>query len=214
MPSVSAVLDALAKPAIAFWQAKVVAEAAYDQRDYWTDLDREPAIGWLKGAGYRGAKKAADRGSAVHLAIETGDWSQVEAYRPAFEEFVRVHGKVTVVARERVVWTDRYAGRLDAVIENDHGLILVDWKTTGAVRASTELQCAAYVAAWNRGANPFVDQAAVVRMTDGGVYEWVHYGLPVLQAAEATFMSLLAVQVWQVRKGELKGATDIVDVTE
>jgi len=214
VPSVSAVLDALSKPALTYWAAKTVATAAVEQRDYWSDLEDEVAIGWLKGATYRTTKKAADRGSAVHLAIESGDWRGVEAFRPAYEAMVAERGVPRVLARELVVWTGRYAGRLDCVAEFGDRILLVDWKTTGAVRASTELQLAAYAHAWANGSpdRPGLDGAAVVRLTDAGAYEWVEYDNDVLRAGVETFHSLLAVQSWQVRKGELKGATDIIDV--
>lgn len=215
VPSVSAVLDALSKPALTYWAAKMVATAAVTQRDYWSDLDDEVAIGWLKGATYRTTKKAADRGTAVHTAIETGDWRGIEAFHPAYETMAAEHGAPRVVVAEKVVWTDRYAGRLDCVAEFDGGLFLVDWKTTGAVRASAELQCAAYVAAFeSREENPVLDGAAVVRLSDDGMFEWVAYDRRTLEAGYGTFMSLLQVMKWQVVRGEIKGATDIVDVTE
>lgn len=214
VPSVSAVLDALAKPALQYWSAKRVAEDAYDMRDYWSDLDREPAIGWLKKAPYRSMKKAADRGRDVHLAIETGEWRDVEAFRPAYDAMTAEHGLPSFLAKEKVVWTNRYAGRLDCVADFDGRLLLVDWKTTGAVRPSTELQCGAYAVAWERRGFASLDGAVIVRLVDDGTFEWIEYDVDTLYNASGVFDSLLAVQAWQVRKGEITGASDIVDVTE
>lgn len=214
VPSVSAVIDALSKPALTYWAAKVVAESAVKDRDYWSDLDDEVAVGWLKKATYRTTKKAADRGRDVHTAIETGDWRGVEAFRPAYDNMVAAHGEPRILVAEKVVWTDQYAGRLDCVAEFDSGLFVVDWKTTGAVRASTELQLAAYAEAFDRmEGSPLLDGAVVVRLTDGGEFEWVEYTNEELCRGFETFMSLLAVMKWQVKKGELYGPSDVIDVT-
>jgi hypothetical protein len=71
VPSVTTIIGGgIPKPALAPWNAKMVAEFAYDNRGAWINLERDAAIDLLKRSPFRKTKKAADHGSLVHAALD------------------------------------------------------------------------------------------------------------------------------------------------
>jgi hypothetical protein len=71
VPSVTTVLSGgVPKPALAPWNAKMVATFAVKNKDAWAGLDEEDAIDLLKRSPFRTTKKAADRGNLVHAALD------------------------------------------------------------------------------------------------------------------------------------------------
>ena len=64
-PGVTSVVGMLPKPALQFWVAKKVAEAAIEKG---TVTGRD--IGWLKAAPRRDLNQAADKGSSVHDTLD------------------------------------------------------------------------------------------------------------------------------------------------
>ena len=67
VPSITNILDCLAKPALPAWAAREVAGAAWDARHSLVSVpDRESAVDMLKGAPYKQRNKKADLGSLVH----------------------------------------------------------------------------------------------------------------------------------------------------
>lgn len=161
--SVTTILRALPKDALKFWAAKTVAEFAYDDSANWLGMDRERAIDYLKREPLRFTGQRADRGSAVHAAVEAFSlgrpakpFSNVEERRCAAAFLAWAHEfDVAFDATEFSVYSrrQRYAGTSDAIVrvpvakleelwpENpwdvadgaDHVRLLVDYKTSGDV---------------------------------------------------------------------------------
>ena len=82
--SVTTVLEALPKPWLAPWTARIVAEAAYDEwwehmtgeeAERWPGMERADAVRHLKGTTGRLTDHPKDRGTAVHAATIMGDWT-------------------------------------------------------------------------------------------------------------------------------------------
>lgn len=97
------------------------------------------------------AKKARELGSAIHdalaLALTGQDWDRaLEPYIAPVLEWQKSCGRV--VWTEKVLAGEFYAGRADALLENEDFLGLVDFKTTGKLPAKSyrehQLQTAAY----------------------------------------------------------------------
>ena len=72
LPSVTSVIGMKAKPALINWAAKLSAEYSQEHRQALNELDPEAAVDAIKGSWRRSRDKAADFGTAVHDAIETG----------------------------------------------------------------------------------------------------------------------------------------------
>jgi len=145
MWSVTTIIGALDKPALIYWAAEETAKAAVHQHDAWiglADQDPEDAVEWLKKArfrGVRGARTAAELGSAVHAACEsyalTGLRPGVDdEVRPFLDQFDRWLNdfQPEFLATEVTVYspTYNYAGTLDAICVIDGVRFLVDYKTT------------------------------------------------------------------------------------
>jgi hypothetical protein len=154
-PSVTTILQVIAKPALAHWAAQKVAEAAVSQAASLARLakaDPAAAIAKLKSAPWREMSSAADTGTALHKAAEAlalgGRFRISPAVAPAVEgllAFIRerqprfLFSEVTVYSK-----TYGYAGTLDAIIELDGKNYIVDFKTSKAIYPEYELQLAAY----------------------------------------------------------------------
>jgi hypothetical protein len=156
LPSVTTILGALAKPALAPWAAKSVAEWV---RDNWQAVhammqtDPDAAVQAMKGAPWRQSNKAADLGSAIHAvadALASGaELPEIppEA-EPYIEQFLAAHREhdIEMVATERTVCNTYmgYAGTMDALIRIDGRLLVCDIKTGKDVWPEAVLQLAAY----------------------------------------------------------------------
>lgn len=71
VPSVTTIIGGgIPKPALAPWNAKMVATFAVDHRESWEGLDREDAIDLLKRSPFRHTKKRAEEGTIVHAALD------------------------------------------------------------------------------------------------------------------------------------------------
>lgn len=100
------------------------------------------------------AEAARDLGTAVHGAIELAlhgkEWNQeLAAYvNPTLAEVAKIG---TMVAAERVVVGQGYAGKLDLVVSTPHGPCVVDFKTCKKIPKESydehRLQLAAYAGA-------------------------------------------------------------------
>lgn len=137
LPSATTVLGIVAKPYMAEWRGRV----GNDEADYRSYL----------------AKK---RGTLVHDLIHqllTGKrirqgttpqevWVQVVN----FQTWYNTLKNPRVIASEETVYSTkhRYAGTLDAVIETDSGLMIVDFKTGKSRDAAYNFQVASYANAW------------------------------------------------------------------
>lgn len=67
---VTTLLGGLPKPALTGWAAKTVAHFAVQHKSSWVNLPATDAVKLLKGAPWSQRDDAADRGSAIHAAIE------------------------------------------------------------------------------------------------------------------------------------------------
>jgi hypothetical protein len=170
VPGVTSVIGTLAKPFLAFWNAKMVAELAVDSLDFvqqMAERDRQGAIDYLKGAARRYTKIRADVGSEAHDLFERmirGEYvgrvsRDMEPYRANFADFLDAVNPELVRA-EDVAWSDthQYAGSFDAMLriwldENQRptpdrsgepALVVADWKTSKDTYPDVALQMSAY----------------------------------------------------------------------
>lgn len=155
--SVTTILGALAKPALKSWGERVVAEYAVERRAEWlplADADPAAAIRAIKGAPYQQASDAADRGTAVHAAIESltlgrpvpDKWPITVADRMEhFDRFVEEY-QPEWLAAEATVYNRRrhYAGTLDGICRIGGATYVLDVKTSKGVYPDMALQLAAY----------------------------------------------------------------------
>lgn len=171
-PSVTTVLQALAKPALVNWAAKVERERVMDLAStLYADLATCPPMSRAafyttlqsrlgdEKAGQKLLAKAGEIGSEAHQMIE---WrtrtlmGQAVGAPPAitdkaqwavmaWEDWWRTHD-VQPIHVEQVVFSDthRYAGTVDLVARVDGLPMLIDYKTGKAVYAEAHLQNAAY----------------------------------------------------------------------
>lgn len=194
--SVTTVLDALPKPALMYWAAKLVAEFSVKNLEVLQNLvdhgDTVGAIQLAKGAPNRDRDKKADVGTAVHEAVEAlildkplPDWdSTVAKHMDHFLQFVK-DWDVTFEASEAQVYNraERYAGTFDftAIIPRlpDFGYAgprcLGDVKTGKGIYPEVGLQLAAYAHGEFIGLpngtevpNPKYDVGAALHLRPGG----------------------------------------------
>ena len=167
-PSVTAILDMLPRPFLAYWQARMVAELAVDSISMLPEMaerDRQGAIDYLKGAARRYTKQRAEVGSTAHDLFERMIRGEQVGYlpvdmRPYERHFAHFLDRVQpeLVRAEDVAWSDThdYAGSFDAILRvrlNDSGLpdpqgdvatVIADWKTSKSIYTSVALQMSAY----------------------------------------------------------------------
>jgi hypothetical protein len=162
--SVTTMLNAIGKPWLTGWAAKMVATYAVQNRtkldallepDSLGTIDEQAAIDWLKGSPYRDAQRAADLGTDIHKAIEAyvlgkpfPKWDLLVApHMQGFERFLaKYEPNFEFGAAEEEVYnrTQRYAGSLDAIGTIQGRKLLFDWKSGKAVYPEVALQLAAY----------------------------------------------------------------------
>lgn len=149
-PSVTTILNSLPKHALKNWAAKMVATFAADNLPMLEMMDRDAAIDWLKREPLRTTQRAANLGSAIHSAIDTGTIEadeQVAPYLQQWQAFNNAHHphyehtEITVYNRHV-----GYAGTADAIITSPRTgcRYIIDWKTGKAVYPEAGLQLAAY----------------------------------------------------------------------
>lgn len=169
--------EGLPKPALVGWAAKVVAECAVDDHELVAAMLKKPdgeqkALEYVKGARWRTTRKAADRGTIVHAAIESyvagkplsseqleeklvearvprNLWKSAAGMVAGAVEFLTdlepevLHSEATVYSREH-----GYAGTTDLVVKLQLGgsvkPAIVDFKTSKAIYDDVSLQLAAY----------------------------------------------------------------------
>lgn len=133
----------LPKPWLSGWAAKAVAEFAVEHRDQWTDLPKTDAKKLLKGSPWSKRDDAADRGTAVHKAIEAylrdeplPDGLNEEEFDCAVQAETFLERSVAkTLAAELTVFnrTHVYAGTLDLwCVDHDGARWVLDWKTSSS----------------------------------------------------------------------------------
>lgn len=149
VPSVTTVINALNKPALPRWAAKVAAEYADKGWAVLSQLGSEERVALIKGAPWKESGKAADMGTAVHDAIdawctdrEMPQWA--DGVAPFMEQFVDFLEKrePEFVHNEFTVWSHRdgYAGTGDWIARIGGRLTLGDTKTGKGVYPEVALQ--------------------------------------------------------------------------
>jgi hypothetical protein len=174
-PSVTTILGSgVPKPALTYWSAKCVAEAAVLNPSEWIPMAKRPADGWggmgptpgqqaaidhLKSAPWRDRDKGANLGSALHRAIEcqTLGLPMPEMDEPCTAMVAQYNDwaeryRPTWELSEATVYSPSvgYAGTTDGVMVIDGKRYIVDLKTTKPGRQGhglyneVSLQLAAY----------------------------------------------------------------------
>lgn len=149
-PSVTTIINAVSKPALAPWAAKQAAVFAVQSYDQWKDLPQDEAIKLIAGASKRTTELASDIGNHVHECVEAviglnevpnptpEHMRHFDAWRLAF--------KPEFILSEKTVYNRNvcYAGTLDIVAEINGVTTLVDVKTGKSLWPETALQLSAY----------------------------------------------------------------------
>lgn len=180
--SVTNYLNAMGKPWLGAWAAKMVAEYAYDRRDKWDDLTKAEAVRLLKGAPWDKRDAAADVGTAVHAAIEALVLGQspppyppeIAGHMSHFDRFITDY-RPEWYAAEASVFNRKYgyAGTLDGIVGIGGRTYIMDVKTSKALYGDTfPLQLAAYANAefvglpdGTEGDLPAVDGGLILHLT-------------------------------------------------
>lgn len=126
---------------------------------------------------------AADRGTAVHNAIENylkfGIEDIDDQYRGYFDAFLKWYEEFDVkpLATESKVYhkTLRYAGTADmpAIVGREN--VLIDFKTSASVnKMLTGIQLEAYAKAYESH-GVYFDGKAILHLKSNGKYSWVYY---------------------------------------
>lgn len=207
---VTTIIDrGLPKPAIAYWAARVVAEAAVDDAD---DLagqvsarGRDSVIRRLKRAPWRARDEAAARGTEVHALAErvvVDDAADVPVrlapHVAGYADFLDAHDVEPLLTEVRVAsrrhW---YAGTADLIARMGGQTWVLDLKTSNSIHGSYALQCAAYAradfyldASGAEAPMPRVDRIGAVHVRPEGA-RLVEF--PDLQAAWEAFLAVKAV---------------------
>lgn len=155
VPSVTTILQQLAKPALVPWAAKVTAALAADSVDVLAGMTRDAAIDYLKAAPNRERGKAAARGTDVHRHAEAlvhGAADDVPPdLLPLVESCARFldRWRIEPALVEVAVFSraSNYAGSPDLFATcgaYDDEPWLFDYKTGSGIYPETALQLAAY----------------------------------------------------------------------
>lgn len=212
--SVTTALNAIAKPALMKWSAKMVAEKAIDLADRFAPVmskaDVEKLLKDLKAAPQEYTKAAQERGTAVHklceglikggviLPLREAEFMPyVDQFQKFFEE-----NDVEFLASEMTVFNPEflYAGTLDAIVTMDGKNYVMDIKT-GGVYPSASLQMCAYARATHaldadgvaREQNIPIDGAFVLELKPNS-YK-IHF-MDIGDAQFEVFKNVLAVSIW------------------
>ncbi|MDQ2782221.1 MAG: DUF2800 domain-containing protein [Actinomycetota bacterium] len=198
------------KPALTNWAAKSVAEyvaAHLAEVNAIAADDPAAAIDLMKGSPWRQRDKAAAQGSDIHAWAEAHVLGKVmpeppPAHRPYCDGFLRFleDWRPTYQMSEATVYNraNAYAGTLDAIVEMDGDLWLIDYKTGKGVYGEVALQLSAYRSAefiglpdGTEAPMPEVDWCGVLHLTPDG------YHLIPVEAGPDEFRAFLYAQ--QVR---------------
>jgi hypothetical protein len=186
LPSVTTILGCLSKPALVPWAAKETAEAfralVSEAIENDLEIDLDAMVGEAKKAHRKKKTEAADKGTAVHNAIEL--WldsggrmhpeeiadDQARAGLQRFLEWGEQH-EIKVLKYEEVITDDQFfAGRYDLLAEVDGTLTLIDFKTSTGIWDEYWLQVAAYASC----VSPQPKAVAILRIDKtSGEFEYV-----------------------------------------
>lgn len=129
LPSVTSMLRVLGKPGLENWLKTQAAELAFANPS-WSVRDVLSEMGKNLGA-------AGKRGTRAHDIVSLG--APEDEYEADIMPYINAYRKFCkwfphkVEYKEVIVYSDWYAGRVDAVIRNASGdLVIVDWKTNNS----------------------------------------------------------------------------------
>lgn len=194
VPSVTTILNHLAKPALVKAAAKEVANFAVDQLLAWEKLPSPAALALLKGTPDRVWDVKKQLGSDVHKAVEQAldGWDIVDTDKVIDIDNIDllpwVGAAITFMQDQvsKLLFTEitvfnrtyKYAGTCDAIVTlNDGRTAIVDWKS-GSIWPEASLQLSAYANAEFIGHDdgtpedlPEFDLGIVVHLPGDGTYK-------------------------------------------
>jgi hypothetical protein len=187
IPGVTTIINkGWAKPFLAPWAARTVAEFVADNEDQIAALrqmGRGPMIAALKGVPWQKRDEAAVRGTDVHTIAEQVIHGEAVDVPPHLADHVEGYVRWLDAFDVRPILTEFrvanrqwwYAGTGDAIVTIGDTRWLLDWKTSADVYGETAMQTAAYRNGefWvaDDGTEqpvPEVDRLGVVHITQGG----------------------------------------------
>mgnify|MGYP003646854798 CR=1 FL=1 len=152
---VTAVLNAVAKPALMPWACKMVAEYAWEHREAWSKMDKAGALKALKGSPWEKRDTAGVRGTHVHNSLD--DFHKGKEYHEGLtaEETEMVNNTIRLLQRrnettlgsEIIVYnkTYDYAGTFDLWTHDGlNSSWILDYKTSKGIYPGNALQLSAY----------------------------------------------------------------------
>lgn len=214
-PSVTTILNKLAKKGLQYGAQKVVANTALDRLDEIAAMPRDDAYKMLFRSVDEKWGESRDLGTAVHEAIDawlkagTGEPTEVAdidllPYIAGATRFLDDHiGEVVATEITLANLTHSYAGTVDLIARTKKGkLAFIDWKTGTSVWPDVALQITGYVncdlAVTKEGeTHPhdlIPDMGIVVHLTGDANYK--AYPIHPNDADWEAFLGLLAVQRW------------------
>lgn len=190
VPSVTQLLNLLAKPALVRWAARTAADYTINQWDTLAGLPLSERHSAITGSADASRNRAAVKGTEIHALAERMLHGETVEAAPdvlpkvqAVARFIEASG-MHIVASEARVFSDEdtdfgscaYAGTLDVIGKHPrHGTILIDWKTGTGPWPEMALQLGAYAEAEcivvddDDRPMPTVDAAAVAMVGPDGV---------------------------------------------
>jgi len=175
-PSVTTILDSIAKPALIPWAANEGAKFFMSHAH--EDMKAEDMAKGIRGA-YR-----TSSGQALNIGMEVHKWCEEailwklgkgEAPLPlertesknainAFREWTKANDVEWLTVEEKVYHRGhKFAGTVDATAIVNDEYCVIDFKTSGAIYSAYHLQCAAYAKAIEDMRGKEVDKAYVLR---------------------------------------------------
>ena len=175
-PSVTTILDSIAKPALIPWAANEGAKFFISHAH--EDMKEEDMAKGIRGA-YR-----TSSGQALNIGMEVHKWCEEailwklgkgEAPLPlertesknainAFREWTKANDVEWLTVEEKVYHRGhKFAGTVDATAIVNGDYCVIDFKTSGAIYSAYHLQCAAYAKAIEDMRGKEVDKAYVLR---------------------------------------------------
>jgi hypothetical protein len=175
-PSVTTILDSIAKPALIPWAANEGAKFFISHAH--EDMKSEDMAKGIRGAYRTSSGQALNIGMEVHKWCEEAilwklgkgepppDPTRTESLNAvnAFRGWVRDNVVEWLTVEEKVYHRgNKYAGTVDATAIVNDDYCVIDFKTSGAIYSAYYLQCAAYAKAIEDMRGKEVDKAYVLR---------------------------------------------------
>ena len=175
-PSVTTILDSIAKPALIPWAANEGAKFFISHAH--EDMKAEDMAKGIRGAYRTSSGQALNIGMEVHKWCEEAIlWKLGKGETPlplertesknainAFREWTKANDVEWLTVEEKVYHRGhKFAGTVDATAIVNGDYCVIDFKTSGAIYSAYHLQCAAYAKAIEDMRGKEVDKAYVLR---------------------------------------------------